>query len=108
MRLVLSRVVGDLQAGWIVSSRRHPGHVNLGAAQVFVVLEDGELLGVPEGDGAGHVDAEGLVALLQAAHGEELEGVNIVTKVQPAFLPNLEKEKLKLTTHIKQSGGTIH
>ena len=83
----------DLQAWWIVSSCGHPGHVNLGAAQVLVVLEDGELLCVPEGDGAGHVDAEGLVALLEAAHGEELEGVNIVTKVQPAFLPNLQQVK---------------
>ena len=85
--------MGDLQAGWIVSSSRHPGHINLGAAQVLVVLEDGELLGVPERDRAGHVDAEGLVALLEAAHGEELEGVNVVTKVQPAFLPNLQKVK---------------
>ena len=79
----------DLQAWRIVSSCGHPGHVNLGASQVIVVLKDGELLGVPEGDGAGHVDAEGLVALLEAAHGEELEGVDIVTKVQPTFLPNL-------------------
>ena len=82
--------MGDLQAGWIVSSRRHPGHVNLGAAQVLVVLEDGELLGVPERDRAGHVDAEGLVTLLKAAHCEELEGVNVVTEVQPALLSNLK------------------
>ena len=90
MRLVLSRVVGDLQAGWIVSSCRHPGHVNLGAGQVVVVLKDGELLGVPERDRAGHVDAEGLVTLLKAAHCEELEGVNVVTEVQPALLSNLK------------------
>ena len=83
----------DLQAGRVISSCRHPGHVNLGAGQVIIVLKDGELLGVPEGDRAGHVDAEGLVALLEAAHGEELEGVNVVTKVQPAFLPNLQQVK---------------
>ena len=83
----------DLQAGRVISSCRHPGHVDLRAGQVVVVLEDGELLGVPERDRAGHVDAEGLVALLEAAHGEELEGVNVVTKVQPAFLPNLQQEK---------------
>ena len=82
--------MGNLQARWIVGSRRHSGHVDLGAAQVIVVLKDGELLGVPEGDRAGHVDAEGLVALLEAAHGEELEGVNVVAKVQPAFLSNLQ------------------
>ena len=82
--------MGDLQAGWVVSSRGHPGHVNLGAGQVVVVLKDGELLGVPEGDRAGHVDAEGLVALLEAAHGEELEGVNVMTKVQSTFLSNLK------------------
>ena len=34
---------------------------------------------------AGHVEAGGLVALMEAAHGEELEGVNIVTNVQPAY-----------------------
>ena len=93
LKLGCLRVMGDLQAGWIVSSCRHPGHVNLGARQVVVVLKDGELLGVPEGDRAGHVDAEGLVALLEAAHSEELEGVNVVTKVQPAFLPNLQQVK---------------
>ena len=82
--------MGDLQAGWIVSSSRHPGHVNLGAAQVIVVLKDGELLGVPERDRAGHVDAEGLVTLLKAAHCKELEGVNVVTEVQPALLSNLK------------------
>ena len=97
--------MGDLQARWIVSSCRHPGHVDLSAAQVVVVLKDGELLGVPEGDGAGHVDAEGLVALLEAAHGEELEGVNVVAKIQPAFLPNLQKEGYKLT--IQSLGGEM-
>ena len=80
----------DLQAWWVVSSCGHPGHVDLGASQVIVVLKDGELLGVPEGDRTGHVYAEGLVALLEAAHCEELERVNVVAKVQPAFLPNLQ------------------
>ena len=80
----------DLQAGRVISSCRHPGHVDLRAGQVVVVLEDGELLGVPERDRAGHVDAEGLVTLLKAAHCEELEGVNVVTEVQPALLSNLK------------------
>ena len=96
--------MGDLQARWIVGSRRHPGHVDLGAAQVVVVLKDGELLGVPEGHRAGHVDAEGLVALLEPAHREELEGVDVVTKVQSAFLSNLQKVRLKLMTQLSKGG----
>jgi hypothetical protein len=34
-----------------------PGDINLGAGQVLVVLEGGELLRVPEGDGSHHVPA---------------------------------------------------
>jgi hypothetical protein len=34
-----------------------PGDINLGAGQVLVVLESGELLRVPEGDGSHHVPA---------------------------------------------------
>ena len=79
----------DLQAGRVISSCRHPGHVDLRAGQVVVVLEDGELLGVPEGHRAGHVDAEGLVSLLEAAHREELERVDVVAKVQPTLLSHL-------------------
>ena len=79
----------DLQAGRVISSCRHPGHVDLRAGQVVVVLEDGELLGVPEGHRAGHVDAEGLVTLLEAAHREELERVDVVAKVQPTLLSHL-------------------
>ena len=82
--------MGDLEAGWIVSSSRHPGHINLGAAQVVVILKDGELLGVPERHRAGHVDAEGLVSLLEAAHREELERVDVVAKVQPTLLSHLQ------------------
>ena len=80
----------DLQAGRVISSCRHPGHVDLRAGQVVVVLEDGELLGVPERHRAGHVDAEGLVALLEAAHCEELERVDVVAKVQPTLLSHLQ------------------
>ena len=87
---VFLRVVRDLQAGRVISSCRHPGHVDLRAGQVVVVLEDGELLGVPERHRAGHVDAEGLVSLLEAAHREELERVDVVAKVQPTLLSHLQ------------------
>jgi hypothetical protein len=45
-----------------LSLRKHcfmnlPGDINLGAGQVLVVLEGGELLRVPEGDGSHHVPA---------------------------------------------------
>ena len=38
-----------------------PGDVNLGAGQVLVVLEGGQLLGVPECDGPHHVPAHQVV-----------------------------------------------
>ena len=49
----------DLEARRVVSSGRNPGDVDLGLGHVVVVLEDRQLLGVPEGHWTSHVPIKG-------------------------------------------------
>lgn len=61
-------------------------------------------LAEPHGDVSVHVDGEWLVALLQAADGEELQSAHVLPKVHPAHLTHAQtahRDKTCLTAQGK-------
>lgn len=52
--------------------------------------ELGQAVAEPEGDGALHVDGEGLVALLQAADAKVAQGAHVLAQVQVPLLPQTQ------------------
>lgn len=75
---------------------------------VLVVGRDGhklrQPLAEPHGDVSVHVDGERLVAFLQAADGEVLQGADVLAEVHPPHLPHPQTAHGDETwTHTRQT-----